>query len=131
MPNEDLRQFLNNMPGPQLTTTDVAEYLRHLEEDESWASSEKELQAGCLAIYQREKAEDTELSAILSLLRDYCHEQEVRLDAERRQRYQRSRDEERLARERRLQSGAPAQGTHGVCALIIRWGSERPPPSCV
>ena len=54
VPNEDLRDFLNSMPGPRLTTTDVARRLKHLEEVEYVGSSEKELQVNCLAVYERE-----------------------------------------------------------------------------
>jgi hypothetical protein len=69
------------------------------------------LQAGCLAIYEKEKAQGTDLPAFLGLLSDYCHEGWQRLYAERQERDQRRREEERIAREQRLLSGADCKWT--------------------
>jgi hypothetical protein len=69
-----LRDYLNDMPGPRLTTTDFAQCLKYLEEVELVSSSEEELRAGCLAIYAKEKGEGTDLPAILGLLSEYCLE---------------------------------------------------------
>ncbi len=111
VPNEDLRDFLNRMPGPRLTTTDVAQRLRALEDEEYYASSIAELQPGCLALYEREKAEGTDLPAILGLLREHVEREEERLRRERQERYERLREEERVAREQRLLSGADCKWT--------------------
>ena len=110
VPDEDLRDFLNRMPGPRLTTTDVAQRLKALEE-ESYAHSIEELQPGCLALYEKEIAEGTDLPAILGLLREHVEREEERLRREQQQRYERLRDEERMAREQRLLSGADCKWT--------------------
>src|SRR5690349_5613499 len=63
IPIEDLQTFLNGLPGLRLTRTDVAERLRAFWE-EPWAPyPDDDLRDGCLALYQKEKAEGTELPA--------------------------------------------------------------------
>jgi hypothetical protein len=94
IPVADLCDFLNTKPGPALTTTDVAQRLKALEEEEHEYPKE-ELQVGCLAIYEKEKAEGTELPAIIQLLRGHVEKEEDR-----------RREEDRVAREQRLLSGA-------------------------
>ncbi len=105
IPVEGLRDFLNAMPGPTLTRTDVAERFKALEEEESEYLND-DLKKGCLALYEREKAESTELPAIIGRLREHVEEEEERLRAEQRERYEQSREEDRIAREQRLLSGA-------------------------
>lgn len=63
-----MRDFLNSMPGPVLTAADVAQRLKTFEDEEHKYPIDK-LKAGCLALYEKEKAEGTELPAILGLLR--------------------------------------------------------------
>jgi hypothetical protein len=104
IPVADMRDFLNAMPGPPLTMTDVAQRQKALEEEHDYPK--EELQAGCLAIYDKEKAEGTELPAIIQLLRDYLEKEEDRLRVERQESYRRWRQEHREAREQRLRSGA-------------------------
>ncbi len=106
VPIEDLRDFLNRMPGPALTTTDVVQRLKAFEEEEFYSYPKEELQAGCLALYTKEKAEGTELSAIIGLLREYVEREEERLRNEQNQRHQEWRERDRVAREQRLLSGA-------------------------
>jgi hypothetical protein len=110
VPDVDLRDFLNRMPGPPLTTTDVAQRLRALEE-EDYAHSVEELQPGCLALYEQEKADGTDLPAILGLLREYVLREEERLRIEQQERYQQLREQERTAQEQRLLSGADCKWT--------------------
>lgn len=111
IPFEDLRDFLNELPGPLLTTTDVAQRMRAFE-DEDYSSYPKEvLQSGCLAIYEREKAEGTDLPAIVGLLRDHVENEEERLRIEQKEQYERAREEERIAQEQRLLSGADCKWT--------------------
>jgi hypothetical protein len=111
IPVEDMRDFLNRMPGPPLTTTDVAQRLRAFEEEEHYAYPKEELRPGCLALYEKEKAEGTEPPAIVQLLRDHVEREEERIQLEQRERYQRSREEDRIAREQRLLSGADCKWT--------------------
>lgn len=110
VPNTDLQDFLNRMPGPLLTTTDVAQRLKALEE-EDYAHSIEELQPGCLTLYEKEKAEGTELPAILGLLRDHVQREEERLHIEQQKRHQQLREQERTAQEERLLSGADCKWT--------------------
>ena len=61
IPTVDLLASLNNLPGPKLTKTDVEQRLRAIWE-EPYASYPKEnLRDGCLALYQSEKAQGTEM----------------------------------------------------------------------
>jgi len=112
IPIQDVRDFLNGMPGPPLTKTDVAQRLIALEEEgHGFASPNPDLQAECLAMYEKEKAEGTEMAAIVALLRDhvemfYVHVSEAQREQERRQ-----REEARVAREQRLLSGADCPWT--------------------
>jgi hypothetical protein len=111
IPIEDLRDFLNEMPGPVLTATDVSQRLRSFEDEEYYSYPKDEFQKGCLAVYIKEKAEGTELPAIIGLLRDHVEREEERLRVEQQERYQRLREEERIAREQRLLSGADCKWT--------------------
>lgn len=70
VPIADLCDFLNTMPGPHLTATDVSQRLKaFLEEPNRRYFPSEELEAGCLELHEREKGEGTELSAIKGLLR--------------------------------------------------------------
>ena len=126
IPVEDLRSFLNRMPGPPLTTTDVAQRLRAFEDEEFFSYPKEDLRAGCAAMYEREKAEGTELPAIIGLLRDHVEREEERVRAEEQACYERQRDEERTAREQRLLSGADCRWTrlqrslHWYCRMNAR-----------
>lgn len=111
IPIADLRDFLNDMPGPTLTVTDVSQRLKAFEDEEYYSYPKEELQQGCLAIYEKEKAEGTELSAIVGLLRDHVEREEERLRVEQQERYERLRAEQRIAREQRLLSGADCKWT--------------------
>jgi len=111
VPTDDLWHFLNHMPGPPLTRTDVAQRLKAFEEEDFYSYPKEELQAGCLVVYGREKADGTELPAIIGLLREHIEREEERLHTEQRAEYQRQREEDRLAREQRLLSGADCKWT--------------------
>ena len=110
IPIEDIRDFLNRMPGPPLTTTDVAQRLKAFEDEEhTWP--DEELQPGCLVLFEQEKAGGTELPAIIQLLRDHIEREDERLRSERQEEYQRQREQDRVAREQRLLSGADCKWT--------------------
>ncbi len=102
-----VRELLSDyVKSPSLRTrTDVAERLKAFEDEEREYPND-DLQPGCLALYEKEDAEGTELPAIIGLLRDHVEREEERIRAEQRERYERSRDEDRAAREQRLLSGA-------------------------
>ena len=110
LPLEDLRTYLNEIPGPHLTATDVQQRLQAGQgEDQCWPQDS--LKDGCLALYEREKAEGTELPAIVGALRDYLTAEEERERAEGVERYRRQREEERIALEQRFLSGADCKWT--------------------
>jgi hypothetical protein len=111
IPVEDMRDFLNRMPGPPLTTTDVAQRLKAFEDEDHYAYPKEEFQSGCMALYEKEKAEGTELPAIIQLLRDYVDREEERSRVEHEERYKQLREQDRTAREQRLLSGADCKWT--------------------
>ena len=110
IPIEDLRDFLNHKPGPHLTRTDVAQRLMAFEEEESLYPNE-DFQTSCMALYEKEKADGTELPAIIRLLRDHLEREEERVRVEWQEHLERLRNEERLAQEQRLLSGADCAWT--------------------
>lgn len=111
IPIEDMRDFLNRMPGPPLTTADVAGRLKAFEEEPFGEYPNDELKPDCVALYEKEKAEGTELSAIVQLLCDYLEREEERIRVEQQKRYERWHEEDRIAREQRLLSGADCKWT--------------------
>jgi hypothetical protein len=123
IPVDDLREFLNAMPGPPLTTTDVSQRLKAFEDEEYYSYPREELRPGCVEIYEKEKAEGTELPAIIQLLRQHVEQEEERTQVEQKQRYRQMRESERLAREQRLLSGADCKwtqlqkSTHWYCRI--------------
>lgn len=111
IPAADLRDHLNQMNGPVLTTSDVEQRLRAFAEERYGNYPKEELQAGCLAVYEAEKAQGTEMPAIVGVLEEHLEREEERLRREDAERYQRLRENERLAAEQRLLSGADCKWT--------------------
>ncbi|MGE5564968.1 MAG: hypothetical protein ACM3YN_02265 [Parcubacteria group bacterium] len=110
-PIEDLRDYLNEMDGPSLTTTDVDQRLRALYEDSYTSYPDEDLQAGCLALYEKEKAQGTELPAIIGALQEHVEREQERLRQEREAAWRRRAEEERIALEQRFLSGADCKWT--------------------
>lgn len=104
IPNADLLDFLNSLPGKPLTMTDLEQRMRHQIEVEYIASPEPVLQVECLEIYQAEKSAGTEMPAIIGRLSQYVASQWKRLEDKRRQAEANRLEEARMARERRLLS---------------------------
>jgi hypothetical protein len=145
VPTEDLRDFLNEMPGRTLTATDVAERLKAFEEEPYSEYPKKEYRASCLELYEREKSEGTELPAIIGVLRAHILQEDERSRAEREELSRRERAEQRIAQEQQLLSGADCGwtklvgSTHWFCrvngrifrcfqAQDKRWNLERVEP---
>jgi hypothetical protein len=106
IPTEDLQAFLNRLPGPVLTRTDVVQRLRAFNE-EPWSSYPNEdLKAGCLALYEAEKAQGTELPAIIGALQEYIELEEERLRRAQEETYRRRMEEERIRLQQRFLAGA-------------------------
>lgn len=106
IPTEDLQAFLNRLPGPVLTNTDVVQRLRAFNEEPYSTYPNEELKAGCLALYEAEKAQGTELTAIISALQEYIELEEERLRREREETYRRHQEEERIRLQQRFLAGA-------------------------
>ena len=111
IPVEDLRDCLNRMDGPHLTTTDVEQRMRSLYEEHYVPIPNDDLRGGCLTIYAREKAEGTEMPAIVGALQEHVEREEDRLRRELQERYRRQQEEARLALEQRFLSGADCKWT--------------------
>jgi hypothetical protein len=122
IPVEDLRAFLNELPGPSLTVTDVAERLRAIHEEPYTSYPNEEVREGCLALYDREKAEGTELPAIVGALQAYIDEEEHRLRLEHQAQLDSARRAEMAALEQRYTSGADCKWTtvNGSKSLYYR-----------
>jgi len=105
IPADDLRMALNRLPGPPLTRTDVTQRMLEMEEEQSTYSHD-DLKAGCLAIYEEEKAQGTDIAAIASRLRIHIEDERTRQQEEVNVRYRQLRGEEAAQRRDRLTSGA-------------------------
>jgi hypothetical protein len=111
IPTEALRDYLNGMPGPALTTTDVAQRLRAFHE-EAYASYPREVhQPGCLALFETEMAQGTELPAIIGALQEFVEREDERLRIEQEAAWRQRAQEERFALEQRFLSGADCKWT--------------------
>ncbi len=106
IPTEDLLTFLNRLPGPVLTRTDVVQRLRAFWEEPWAAYPNEELKSGCLVLYESEKAQGTELPAIVGALQEHIELEEERLRREQAENYQRYKETERLRLQQRFLSGA-------------------------
>lgn len=106
IPIEDLQAFLNDLPGPTLTATDVAQRLRAIWEEPYNTYPKEELKAGCLEVYAEERALGTEMMAIIGALQEHIELEEERLRREQEERYRRYREEELERLEQRFRIGA-------------------------
>src|SRR3989344_2015432 len=106
LPLEDLRNFLNGLPGPPLTLTDVEQRVRAINDSPFTSRRDEELRPGCEALYAREKAEGTELAAIVGALEDFVYFEGLKLEAARADARRRRIEDERLALEQGFLSGA-------------------------
>lgn len=111
IPVDDLRDYLNDMPGALLTSTDVAQRLRAFHEEPYEPYPNNELKESCLALYEAEKAKGTELPAIIGLLQEHVEDEEERLRQARERQWRERAEEERLALEQRFLSGADCKWT--------------------
>jgi hypothetical protein len=122
IPKEDLLAFLNSLPGPALTMTDLEQRMKHMIGEEYIGAPEPKLEAECLAIYKAETEAGTELPAIIGRLSDYIGEQWLRLRDEKRAEDAQRSEESRLERERRLRTRVRYRSEKwtvlcGCCAL--------------
>lgn len=111
VPVEALRDHLNRMDGPELSINDVAQRTRLLNEEPYEPSPDEELQEACLAIYQRERSLGTEMPAIIGVLQQYIEDETERRRLAHKALFHARAEEERLAAEDRLRSGADCKWT--------------------
>jgi hypothetical protein len=123
IPIADLVAFLNSLPGPRLTKTDVAQRLRAFQE-EPYADlyPDERVKDACLALYAAELEAGTEMSAVVGALQEFADEEERRLDLEHQEKWKAAQAAQRLALERRFLSGADCKWTslEGSKAVFMR-----------
>jgi hypothetical protein len=111
IPIEDLRKFLNSLPGPPLTPTDVTQRLRSVHEEAYNRYPDERLREICLELYNREVSEGAELPAIVGALQELIELEGERLRREAEAAYRERQREEREALQRRFLSGADCKWT--------------------
>lgn len=123
IPIEDLVAFLNSLPGPRLTQTDVVQRLRAFQEEPySDLYPDDRVKDACLALYTAEVEAGTGLTAVIGALQEFADEEERRLDRERQEQWKAEQQAERLALEHRFLSGADCKWTPlaGSKAIFMR-----------
>lgn len=123
VPVDDLVDFLNGLPGPKLTVTDVTQRLRAFQEEPcAHLYPDERVKEACLARYATERQVGTELPAIISALQEFAEDEEGRLDKEQQERWRRQQLADRLALQQRFLSGADCKwtGLEGSKALFLR-----------
>jgi hypothetical protein len=106
IPVDDLQVFLNTLPGPPLTKTDVEQRLRAIWEEPHTSYPKDELKEGCRALYHAEMERGTEMRAIIGALQEHIESKEERLRQEQQEKYRRWKEDERVKLEQRFLSGA-------------------------
>lgn len=87
IPVEDLQAFLNTLPGPPLTKTDIEQRLRSIWEESYTGYPKDNLKDECLSLYLAEKAQGIEMRAIIGALQEHLEREEERLRSEQQAQY--------------------------------------------
>lgn len=111
VPIADLVDHLNAMLGPRLTATDVTQRTRAFQDDDAAEYPDERLRDGCLELFAREKAQGTELPAIIGALQEYIEDEERRLQFEQQAQYKSDQEAKRRAIENRFLAGADCKWT--------------------
>jgi hypothetical protein len=111
VPHEELRSFLNALPGRPLTLTDVAQRLRAIHEEPYSTYPDEALREDCLVLFEREKAAGTELPAIIGALQEFVEDETERRRTAAETVYRQRQAEERQALEQRFLAGADCKWT--------------------
>jgi hypothetical protein len=106
IPVEDLQAYLNQLPGPHVTKTDVVQRLRAVCEQPYSQYPDEEVKASCLALYEAEKAQGTEMAAIIGALQEHIEAEQDRLSREREEGWRQRQREERLRKQQLFEAGA-------------------------
>ncbi|OYU71394.1 MAG: hypothetical protein CFE28_16190 [Alphaproteobacteria bacterium PA2] len=111
IPIVDLQEYLNGMQGPPLTRMDVAQRLRAFQDEGHRSPPNEEMKPVCLDIFEREKAEGTELPAIIGAIQEWLDKEELRLFFASMEARRKQVEEDKIALEQRLLSGADCKWT--------------------
>lgn len=111
IPPEALRDHLNGMHGPALTLTDVIQRMRDFHEKAHNKYPDERLRQGCLAIYEDEGRQGTELPAIIGAIQEYVEREDERLRIEREAAWRVATKAAQDALEQRFLSGADSKWT--------------------
>ncbi len=106
IPIEDLRQYLNTVPGARLTQTDVEQRLLAIQEERYDLYPDSRMQAACLARYKLERDAGTEMSAIIRALSEFSELESERMRVEQERSWKETRAKQQEALRQRLLSGA-------------------------
>lgn len=111
IPLEDLRKYLNELPGQQLSLTDVSQRLRAIQEDGFDLYPDARLEEACLSRYKHEIGIGTEMTAIIGDLQEFVENKRERMRIERLRNLEEIRASEKEAAQQRLVSGADCKWT--------------------
>lgn len=107
IPAEDLRTFLNELPGPELTITDVNQRLRAIWEESAFNGYPNDaVKDGCVSLYNSERSVGTEMTAIIGAIREFIEIEEERLRVEREAKYRQAQEEDRVRQLQMFMAGA-------------------------
>ncbi len=102
-----MKDFLNKLPGLELTTTDVSHRLRTIhDEDPFLRIPTAEMKKGSLSIYTKEKSQGTELPAIIGTIQEYIDQLTERKRIQAASDRQARLERERIELEEKFLSGA-------------------------
>ncbi|CAM8663826.1 hypothetical protein MCEREM30_03407 [Paracoccaceae bacterium] len=110
VPISDLAEFLNTLPGPKLSKTDVKQRILALEEEESMYPQD-DFRDECEALYRKEAGEGTDLIATLMAIRRLLEDLHSQRYADQRRKQKEARELVKLESEQRLLSGADCPWT--------------------
>lgn len=124
LPEVDLCDGLNRLPGPPLTGSDVVHRMEAMREADPYGTwPNEDLKTGCLLLYEREKAAGTELLAIIGAMQRWIEAEEDRIREERNVANRARIEAERVASLNRLMAGADCPWTQADAAKT--WHSRR------
>lgn len=84
----------------------MVQRLRAFHEEPYSSYPNEELKAGCLALYETEKTQGTDLPAIVGALQEHIELEEERLRREQEETYRRTQEDDRIRRQQRFLAGA-------------------------
>lgn len=118
VPLADLVAFLNTLPGPKVTKTDVQQRILALEAQECMGQ-EDEFREACEAFYRQEVSQGTDMVATLMALQELLEDLYSKKFEEDNRRKREAREQAKLESEQRLLSGADCPWTsYGISKSV-------------